>query len=69
MEVRVGGGGAVDLGVPGARRVLDVLERGDRDVAVVAWVPSRIAQHPPRVVVVLLEDRVDGRQVDRVEAR
>ena len=66
-QVRIAGGDAVQLAVPGARLVGDVLERGDRQVAVGGLGALEDLHRVARVVVLACQDRVERREVDRLE--
>ena len=66
-EVVVVGGGPVERRVPGPGRLADPLERRDRDEAVRGLDLGEDPEHLLRVVVDLVEDRVDRPEVDVVE--
>ena len=66
-QVRVVARGPVDHRVPGAGPLADPLERRDRQVAVRGLGRLEDREHLRRVVVVLVEDRVDPGRVDRGE--
>ncbi len=63
-EMRVGRGDAVDLAVPGAGRVADVLQRGNRQVAVGSLCLIEDGEQSVRVVIVGREDALEWAQVD-----
>src|SRR4051812_34592479 len=67
-QVAVVAGGAIDHRVPGSGPLADPLQRGDREVAVRRLRRLEDAEHVARVVVEVLEDRVDRADVDLCEA-
>ena len=68
-EVAVVGRGPVDRRVPGAGDLADPLQRRDRQVAVGGLGRLEDLEHPGGVVIVVLEDLVEGTHVEALEVR